>query len=290
MEKELKRIFYVTPTNFIELLKGFEKLLNQKRKEVQTQITKLKNGLGRLEVAREDVKIMTQESEVSRVEVSKTQADVQQLVQEANKEREQAEAKSKFIQEESIKIEAEAQIANNLAAAADAELAKAMPNLIAANDAVRSLDKKFIAEMKSLNKPPGGVDTVMDAVMVFLEKPTGWPSVKKELQDTQFLTNIMDLDKERIQQKTLKKIESYTQKPEFTPEYMGKKSAAAAALCIWVRAIEDYAKCLKVVNPKREKKAIAEQTVARLRENLAKYEEEFAVLQARLDQLDTTIA
>jgi dynein heavy chain len=39
------------------------------------------------------------------------------------------------------------------------------------------------------------------------------------------------------------------------PELMNKKSAAAGALCIWVRAIEDYAKCLKIVNPKREKKA-----------------------------------
>jgi len=56
---------------------------------------------------------------------------------------------------------------------------------------------------------------------------------------------------------------------------MNKKSAAAGALCIWVRAIEDYAKCLKIVNPKREKKAIAEATVARLRENLATYEEEY---------------
>ena len=50
---------------------------------------------------------------------------------------------------------------------ADAELEKAMPNLIAANKAVESLDKKFIAEMKAMNKPPSGVDVVMDAVMVF---------------------------------------------------------------------------------------------------------------------------
>lgn len=57
-----------------------------------------------------------------------------------------------------------------------------------------------------------------------------------------------------------------------------KKSAAAAALCTWVRAIEEYAKCLKIVNPKREKKAIAEQQVARLRENLASYEAEYREL------------
>ena len=76
MEKELKRIFYVTPTNFIELLKGFDKILSAKRKEVGAQINKLQNGLGRLEVAREEVKVMTVDSEISRAEVTKTSAIV----------------------------------------------------------------------------------------------------------------------------------------------------------------------------------------------------------------------
>lgn len=34
MYQELKRIFYVTPTNYIELLRGYEKILVTKRKEV----------------------------------------------------------------------------------------------------------------------------------------------------------------------------------------------------------------------------------------------------------------
>lgn len=112
---------------------------------------------------------MTIDSESSREEVRKTSTIVQALVADAKKEQEVADEKAKFIQAESIKIEAEALIARNLAAAADAELEKAMPNLLAANRAVESLDKKFIAEMKAMNKPPAGVDVVMDAVMVFLE-------------------------------------------------------------------------------------------------------------------------
>jgi len=140
-----------------------------------------------------------------------------------------------------------------------------------------------------MNKPPSGVDVVMDAVMTFLERPTGWTSVKKELNDTKFLDRIMDFNKDGINSKVLKKIESFTKESDFTPELMNKKSAAAGALCIWVRAIEDYAKCLKIVNPKREKKAIAEATVKRLRENLAEYEKEFAVLKAKLDLLQATI-
>jgi len=161
--------------------------------------------------------------------------------------------------------------------------------LLAANRAVETLDKKFIAEMKALSNPPGDVKTVMDAVMVFLERPLGWVSVKKELNDTKFLDRIMDLEKENIKASVLKKIEGFTKLPEFTPEYMIKKSAAAGALCTWVRAIEDYAKCLKIVNPKREKKAIAEATVKRLRENLAEFEREYAELAAKLAILTRTI-
>jgi len=104
-----------------------------------------------------------------------------------------------------------------LAEAADRELAKAMPNLIAANKAVETLDKKFIAEMKAMSNPPGDVKTVMDAVMVFLERPLGWVSVKKELNDTKFLDRIMDLEKDNIKSNTLKKIEGFTKLPEFTP-------------------------------------------------------------------------
>lgn len=108
MEASLKRIFYVTPTNFVELLKGFDKILASKRKAVREQIKKLENGLGRLEVAREDVKIMTIDSEVKRAEVTKESAAVQILVADAKKEQEVADEKAKFIEAESIKIEAEA--------------------------------------------------------------------------------------------------------------------------------------------------------------------------------------
>lgn len=140
--------------------------------------------------------------------------------------------------------------------------------------------------MKALNKPPEDVATVMGAVMVFLQKDTAWASVKKELSDTAFLKNILEFNKENIAPKTLKRIEAYTKEPTFTPEYMMSKSAAAGALCKWVRAIEDYAKCLKIVNPKRERKAAAEANLARMQEALSALKSEFAVLEARLAELN----
>ena len=79
MESELRRIFYVTPTNFIELLKLYSKILSTKRIEIGTQATKLRNGLGRLSSAALQVAEMTAESEIKRAEVSKKQQECSDL-------------------------------------------------------------------------------------------------------------------------------------------------------------------------------------------------------------------
>jgi dynein heavy chain len=69
MEAELKRIFYVTPTNYLELLKGYQKILNDMRNAVDRQRSKLRAGLSKLDSARKQVEIMAKTSDEKRVEV-----------------------------------------------------------------------------------------------------------------------------------------------------------------------------------------------------------------------------
>ena len=71
MEIELRRIYYVTPTNYIELLKGYNKILQDKRLEIGNQRNKLRTGLNKLEEARKQVEEMMGESEIKRAEVTK---------------------------------------------------------------------------------------------------------------------------------------------------------------------------------------------------------------------------
>jgi len=52
MNDELKRIYYVTPTNYIMLLRGYKMIMDEKREKVTYQITKLRNGLSKLDDAR----------------------------------------------------------------------------------------------------------------------------------------------------------------------------------------------------------------------------------------------
>ena len=54
---------------------------------------------------------------------------------------------------------------------------------------------------------------------------------------------------------------------------------------MWVRSIEDYAKALKIVNPKREKANAAKKRLADMQQEIADLEAEFAILTARLADL-----
>jgi dynein heavy chain len=131
------------------------------------------------------------------------------------KERKNADEQQVNIEAQTVKIEKEKEETLVLAADAEAELKKAEPALIAAQEALEGLDKKHISEIKSFPTPPDAVATVMAAVMTVLGKDPGWPSVKKELADSNFVKKIMDFDKEAISPIILKKIEKYTKMESF---------------------------------------------------------------------------
>jgi len=69
MQTQLKRIFYVTPTNYIELLKGYANILEDKRAIIQRRAKSLRDGLAKLQGAREQVERMAAESDIKRQQV-----------------------------------------------------------------------------------------------------------------------------------------------------------------------------------------------------------------------------
>ena len=73
--------------------------------------------------------------------------------------------------------------AQAIAADAQRDLDEAMPAYYAAVDALNSLDKKDINEVKSFAKPPEAVVMVMDAVCILLGKKADWGEAKKLLND-----------------------------------------------------------------------------------------------------------
>ena len=142
MLNEIKRVYYVTPTNYIELLKDYDRILKNKRKEIGDQIDKLRSGLGKLDDSIKQVEEMTAQSEVKRVEVSKEQKAWEELMVEMSKEQSNADEQMKIIESERIKIGKEKAETEKMALDAEKELKKAEPALIAVEESLEKLYKK----------------------------------------------------------------------------------------------------------------------------------------------------
>jgi len=282
MLHELKRTYYVTPTIYIDFVNGYNQLLQQKQEELGKEIEKLSQGLQKLNDAAETSENLQKLLGVNQIELSKKSKDCEDLMIKiendtinANENQKEVDKRTAQLEKEKIEIEA-------LASDAQAEVEKAEPILKQAEEGLNQLNKGKIAELKAYNQPPPHVNTVCSAIMTILGKDVSWASVKKEMNDPEFLNKLKFYDKENMSQATIKKMEKYTHKSNMSKEEVYKISAAAGAMWDWVLAMEQFAKANKDIEPKRKK-------VASLKEKLKKSEDELIMLTETFIKLKETI-
>ncbi|TSK77047.1 Dynein heavy chain 2, axonemal [Bagarius yarrelli] len=80
MKLELKRHNYVTPTNYLELVSGYKKLLAEKRFELGEQVSKLRNGLFKIDETRVKVEAMSVELEDAKKKVAEFQKQCEEYL------------------------------------------------------------------------------------------------------------------------------------------------------------------------------------------------------------------
>lgn len=150
-----------------------------------------------------------------------------------------------------------------------------MPAMEAATKALESLNKTDINEIRVFQKPPELVKYVMESVCLLLGAKyistshsttvfffmfyfrTDWQSAKLVMGDSYFLKKLQEYDKDHIPETTLKKLKDYVDNKDFVPDIVAKVSKVCKSMCMWVRAIDTYAKVYKIVAPKKKKLVIS---------------------------------
>ncbi|CBZ54592.1 GF18580, related [Neospora caninum Liverpool] len=285
MFAEMKRRNYVTPTKFLELVQGYIRLYREKTEEVEELVHKLTVGLHKLVETRAQVEVMGTELETKKEIVARKQTECQDLLVVIVEKRSVADEQKKQVEADSERISKEEVETKILSEDARRDLAKAMPALEAAIDALEKLDKKSVAEVKAYTKPPDLVVKTMAAVMTVMEKTPSWAQAKVELNDPSFLTKVKNFDKDSISNNTLKKIERFTKDPTFAPNNVLKVSRAAGALCMWVHAMQMYAEVYREVEPKRLRLRLAEEQLEKKQMDLLASTQRLQDIQQRLEEL-----
>ncbi|KAL8578353.1 Dynein heavy chain 2, axonemal [Nucella lapillus] len=285
MLNEMRRHNYVTPTNYLELVSGYKKLLFEKKKELGDAANKLRNGLSKIDDTREKVEKMSVELEDAKVKVAQFQKQcddylviIVQQKREADEQQKSVAQKGERIADEEIKCQHMADLAQN-------DLNEALPALQEAMLALESLNKKDMTEIKSYGRPPALVEKVMEAVMILRGAEPTWPEAKKQLGDQNFLKQLINFDRDNISDRVLKKIGQYCAQSDFQPEIIGRVSTAARSLSMWVRAMETYGRIYRVVEPKRQRLNAAMSTLKEKQDALAEAKAKLAEVEAKMAEL-----
>ena len=181
------RYNYTTPKSFLELIYLYRNMLAKERNALAGDIDRLSSGLDKLETTSKDVAVLEEEIKVKSVEVeaAKTQAD--QIAEKVGGEKAKVEVAAAGANEEAAKCAVIAENAGKMEADCTRDLEAAIPAVQKAEAALDALKKKELDELKSLGKPPGGVDDVTGAILAIKGEPQkswkDWNAAKLMMKD-----------------------------------------------------------------------------------------------------------
>ncbi|VEN40996.1 unnamed protein product, partial [Callosobruchus maculatus] len=287
-----RRYNYTTPKSYLEQITLYSKLLNQKAEELESKIKRLENGLEKLRTTATQVDELKKKLAVQEIELKEKNEAADELIKIVGIETEKVSIEKNLADEEEEKVATIAEEVTKKQKDCEEDLRKAEPALIAAQEALNTLNKANLTELKSFGSPPVAVTNVTAAVMVLLSpdgkvpKDRSWKAAKIVMAkvDT-FLDALITYDKENIHPEVIKSIEPYLKSAEFEPEFVRSKSAAAAGLCAWVINIIKFYEVFCDVEPKRKALAAANAELAAAREKLDSIKKKVVSLEEQLAKL-----
>ena len=185
-----KRYNYTTPKSFLELINLYVKILGEKNLEFKAKIERLCTGLNKLKATGEMVDELKQQLAEQEEELGKKNEEADLLIKIVGVETEKVSKEKATADDEKQKVD---QINIDVKAKqkdCEEDLKKAEPSLIAAQEALNTLNKVIsksrtarkdltlpfqanLTELKSFGSPPSAVLMVTGAVMVLIQGRNG---------------------------------------------------------------------------------------------------------------------
>jgi dynein heavy chain 1, cytosolic len=258
----------VTPRHYLEFVEQLNRITLEKGDEIQEGANRLQNGLSRLRragVAVDELKESLREK-ADTLASKETEANLTLT----------AMAKEQGLAERA-KVDAEA-LAKGAERAADAasrrqesvseQLSKVEPKVEAARQAVGSIRKENLEELRAMPNPPASVRLAIEGVMTLLDFSSGrrglqpsWSVMRSRMRGADFISSILNFDPDAIPSDLLAKLEArLVNNPDFDVDRIYYSSRAAGPLAEWALASLDYAAVSNSVAPLRVEVARLEES------------------------------
>jgi dynein heavy chain len=303
----MRRHVYVTPKSYLSFIAIYKTVYTKEFAKIDVEERNIRNGLEKLAEASESIAALVVVAQKEDAELKEASAATDKLLFTLNIESKKAKEKSDQVNETTIKLSKDKDIVMADKAAAEEDLANALPFLHQAQAAVDSIQAKDVNEMAGMAKPSDITRIVMDAIQILFQKRLDLPNKVKTFtlakKDITFvgdsyatetigtlkgglIAKIIDFsatERDSITEETVELLEPYlavcfdgTDEKVFTKKWAAYGSSALVGMAVWSAAMVDYYKASKIVNPKLK---FLEVKLAELREAEQKLKEAEAELQ-----------
>ena len=163
-----KKYNYTTPKSFLELINLYTKLLADKNVEMKKQIERLESGLEKLRETKQLVDELKCQLAIQEKELDKKNQQADALILKVGVETKNVSQEKAAADEEKCKVDKITTDVSSKQVDCERDLQKAEPALIAAQQALNTLNKANLTELKSFGSPPPAVLMTTEAVMILV--------------------------------------------------------------------------------------------------------------------------
>ncbi|OAQ30330.1 dynein heavy chain [Linnemannia elongata AG-77] len=286
---------YVTPRHYLDFIRHYVRLYNEKREDLEEQQRHLNVGLDKLKDTVVKVEELRKSLAIKKNELEVKNRQANEKLQKMVADQQEAEKKKAT----SIEIQAALEVQNGeiarRTAVVMADLANAEPAVLEAQKAVTDIKKAQLTEVRVMSNPPEAVKMAMESVCTLLgNRLEGWKTVQAIIRREDFISSIVHFDTDRNMTPYMreKMKAEFLSMPNYNFESVNRASKACGPLVKWVIAQVNYSEILDRIGPLRQevqeletsaqmtvlKASSIEKMIVELENSIATYKEEYAVL------------
>ena len=247
----------ITPRHFLEFIEQLNRIALEKGAEIHTGVERHTEGLRRLRHAGRVVDELKDSLEEKSLQLQQKESNANDMLKRMVEEQRSAE-KSKVSTEQLALAAAEASAAVEAREDEVSEqLAVVEPKVEAARDAVGSIRKEYLEELRGMPHPPAAVRLALEAVLMVLDAAQrkhdsqySWANIRSRMRGSEFISSIVNYDAMSLPKGLRSRIETKVlNNPDFDVKKISFASRAAGPLAEWTHAVLDFAAVVEAVEP-----------------------------------------
>ncbi|OHS98802.1 Dynein heavy chain family protein [Tritrichomonas foetus] len=291
-----RRHVHITPTNFLDYISTFRKLLVQKNQSIRQQIQTLADGLTSISRASKEVADLDERFKAQQLNLRKKDAENQKLMEQQTEKAALTEQKMTEASAKEIEIKESLEHIKVAKAQAQETLAEAQPVHEKAKKAVESIDPGEYSKFKSMASPPeigGEIGKLICAMFNDGEGEESWAAARKYMAKPSFLSDMKNFNvREKCgNERKMRRVQQLLKQLEARKDDVNRAGDSPKQIFSWCQNTYAYYEVDKNVRPKEllvekmeneQRKSQAD--FARIKNELRELQEEQSRVAAKLAQ------